>query len=381
MFAAQQDRVRIDHFVLGERSQDPKKRKVPTVMRGVHIPLHFEGTNYETPEPCSLNVIIEQFYDKEKKPKTFPFVLHPEEEVVGRTGLIYKKGPIVSREHGFLGTFEDILCVETRSRHAARRGFTCLGFYDGTKVDPFYTEAGEIDLLFRNELPLPVVVTEPFSPAQVWIITNVDPRTKELNDTITLMQGEENVTNKNRVQAGDMKTYLVHLGRESDGTEIKYFKPQKEAVPLTELERIMKKARFEDIDPTLLDFSLTITQETVATNGCPVYMFPFHARDIIHDFLGIRVISGMLESREEGVQLYKKAFIERKAMPITANAGLHNPGCSAQIIFENITRGRNISRELFRAGEPFGVVMPVPFYDGGIDTRYRKDNRGISLNN
>lgn len=375
MFTAIQRRqVRIEHLVSAhDRHSAGKHRNIPTVMRGIEIPKVLSGTNYEAPEPCTLNVIVEKFYDREGKPKELPFVLQLGEEVVGYTGLKYKS-PHGSRE--IFAAWNSILCVETRSRQAARRGFTCLGFYQDKQVHPFFDNAEEeINLLFRNDLPLPVEMRNPFSPAQLWMITYIHPRHKELNDNIILIDGTEEVTEKNKITwSEEPKLYTVHLGK-----GIKYFLPQKEPVPLEALEEVIRVGNLEDIDPSLLDFSLTITKETVATNGCPVYLFPFHHRDMYSD---------VLETRERIEQLFRATFVERRYMQVTANAGLSNPGSTTEIIFENCARaktvrksflGSEITRDIFQEGAPFGVLMPLPFYDGGIDTRYRRNNIGIGL--
>lgn len=374
MFTAVQRReVRVEHLVPPSTPfSEERRRTIPTVISGAAIPQYLTGTNYEAPEPCTLNVLIEEFYDKEGRRKKFPFVLQPQEEVVGYTGLAYKGASIVTHR---VPPYSSILCVETRSRQAARRGFTCLGFYQKKELQAFLDSPNDITLLFRNELPLPVEVPKPFSPAQLWIITYLPPGIRELNDKIIIKDGEGDVTEKNQLKwTKELKLYAVHLGK-----GIKYFTPQTEPVPLEALEEVIREGNVEDIDPVSLDFSLTITKERVITNGCPVYLFPFHQRDMYQD---------IIETREDIERLYYKTFVEKKYMSITANAGLHNPGCSAEIIFENCARGRifensilgiEITREIFKEGAPFGVLMPLPFYDGSRDTTYKGDNRGIEL--
>ena len=90
-------------------------------------------------------------------------------------------------------------------------------------------------------------------------------------------------------------------------------------------------------------------------------------------------LGGDFADKETVENLFHTLFSWSSLLPVTANAGLINPGNTGRIVYENVTEGRNIDK-YFRVGEPFALVIPVPFSDGSHDagyTSHRARQQGI----
>lgn len=329
---------------------------------------------YTKSQPCSLDILIEQFSDSKGKPLAFPFVVRPNEDVIGHTDISYR--PLEKW---------DVLCVETRSRQAARRGFTCLGFInpmelsyrdsfgDHTNPTPFLERSASLSFAFRNYLPFPIRISAPFSPVQISITREIPEfdylRLKGFHDVPTLTKDGKDITREARVRVDNFWAYTVHCAE-----ELWYFDASHDVIDLTAVDQVVKKAHIAQIHEINPKFCLTVTQEDVDTDGCPVHLFPFHYLDIKNNL-------SIFRDNDRIASFFAQVFSETRYLPITANAGVHNPGCKGKIVFENITDGRDLAKYM-NTTSPFGILIPVPFYDGQRDrTGYTGDGyqRGISL--
>lgn len=343
---------------------------VPTVVRGREMLPYFTVADSSKVgvEPCSLNVVIDRL-TKDGKTVLFPFTLEPEEEIVGHTAITFRgQPPDVEKVP------EAVLCVETRSRRAARWGLTCMGFFSGNggRAQAFLEDEADIAVVLKNYNPTPVTVhnpkKKPFSPIQLLLLRD-ELLANVQNNGVHLKYNGEDVTEERRIAIGNMTGYVVHLGNEA-----LYFEGKEKPILIGEkMHHYIKisPGKLSQVDPP---FWLGITAEEVITNGQPVYMLPFHCLDVLGR-------EDELLSRESIARLFYETFNGTTAMPVTANAGVHNPGCNGKIIFENICRGRDLERYLEK-GKPFGIVVPIPFCDGIPDnTTYRtqRRQRGITL--
>ena len=217
-----------------------------------------------------------------------------------------------------------------------------------------------------NYAPVPVIIEKPFSPVQIWGINEVEAEDRPNQNGVQLIRDGIDVTNQNRYFLGDLTAYKVHCEE-----QVSYFPPTGTPIPLKELEHYLQKGTLDDIDKIKAGFYLGITREEVITNGCPVYMPPFHFKDVDE-----KVYS--LLRRASWETLFEQAFREGIIMPVTTNAGLHNPGCTGRIIFENITEGRKGLDKYFEKDKPFGLIIPIPFEDGEADDESYKSERQVT---
>lgn len=347
---------------------NPNPDYVPTVVRGREMLPYFDVADSSKVEiePCSLNVVVDRL-TRDGRAVSFPVTLEPGEEIVGHTSITFRGQPPDVET-----VPKAVLCVETRSRRAARWGVTCMGFYKNGETQAFLEDEADISIVLKNYNPTPVTVhspqKKPFSPVQLLLLRD-EPLADVQSNGVHLKYNGKDVTEERRIKIGNMTGYVVHLGNEAV-----YFERKRKPIVIGESMHHYKQTsprRLPQIDPP---FWLGITAEEVITNGQPVYMLPFHYLDISgkeKDLLG----------RESIARLFYETFNGTTAMPVTANAGVHNPGCNGKIILENICKGTDLERYL-KKDQPFGIVVPIPFCDGIPDhTTYRtqRRQRGITL--
>lgn len=315
----------------------------------------FENSLVDTldPQPCSVNVHLRRFSDMNEKNLHFPFVIQPGGEVIGHSDL----------EAGYSPA---LLSFETRSR-VARKGLACLGFYNkGINGNQAQRRAfgdwptAPLDFVLHNYFPAPLLITEPFSPVQVSSTVADFPSSYHDNPyekaPIAIIKEGREVTKENLVVLGEFiayKTYILD--------DVFYFLKMDDPVDLlhADFNELARRGNIEEIKSIKPDFCLTSTDESVVTNGCPVYMFPFHFLDII------RSPSSYLD-KAHFEKMSQRSFAQQESMPVTLNAGLINPGCSGRVVCENVTKGRDLER-YFRKEEPFALVIPIPFVNEKLD--------------
>lgn len=349
-------------YLVSPRVKTGDLETFPTVLKGEKLTECFPDNTFsgDAVQPCSLDVVMESFSDREGKRLKPPFVLHHEGGVIGHTSLKYSP----TLEEGVV-----TLCVETRSRNAARFGLTCIGFYDSGMTNPFVTKNATLSFVMKNYAPFPVVIEEGWSPVQLLGVKLSGHPYTEQKLKVKLYHDEDEVTENCRADIGGFTCYVV-----TSDKEMKYFQTTTQPMTLAEAESNIITATIDDIEQLKPDFCLTTTKERIVTNGCPVYMLPFHCRDILDN-------SMLYTDKEAWSKFFTGVFSDRKFMPITTNAGVHNPGCTGQIVCENITKGRDLSK-YFAKGQPFGIIIPLPFADGSSDDHSYKTERhqkGIKL--
>lgn len=305
-----------------------------------------------TVEPCSLDVLLRRFSRTDGTSLKFPFVVEPEGDIIGHSDLVYTPAE-----------YYDMLCVETRSRQAARRGFTCRGFSANLLGRPtaisFLTQAGSLSFSFRNYLPVPIIISEPFSPVQISIIREVHEH--EYRETIaprfSIKKDGKNITSQSYVHFPD---FDLPGYRVTCSDEVWYFDASSDPIDLREVDQLMKKTILAELPRLRPAFCLTITEEEIDTAHSPAYLFPFHYLDIEEDSFE------MLKDRERLANFLSSAFSDPHYLPITSNAGLFNPGCTGRMVLENITRHKKEKdfKKYMTREEYTGLVIRIPFYQG-----------------
>lgn len=293
-------------------------------------------------QPCSVDVTSKEFTTLSGKPLNYPITIESEDEIVGHSGLKY------------VSHFGDsLLCAETRSR-IARRGLACTGFYAGGKPQVFLHGYGELSFVLKNYSPNALIVTKPFSPVQISVA--IESENLRYSPPLRLVRNGVDVTNENQIQIGGFAAYKVHL---SDKALV--FRKTSEPIDITgnDIEKYAERVRVTDLQRLKPDFCLTLTEEEVHTNGCPTYIYPFHYLDALEH-------QAYLQDTWNLARFFQDLFSRKDCLPVTANAGLHNPGCTGRLVCENITSGRDLEK-YFRIGEPFALVIPVPFCNGELD--------------
>lgn len=350
------------HYLLPPQVRREDLETFPTVLSGSQLTKHFphHGFPEKAVQPCSLDVVIESFSSPKGKVLKLPFTLPYGEVVLAHSRLKYDAQP----EDG-----EVTLCVETRSRNAARFGLTCMGFYKGQITTPFVTENADLSFAIKNYAPFPAVIEEGWSPVQLLGIKLSHHPYTEQKLRVKLSKDDTEVTEDCKADIGGFTCYVVGI----DG-EMKYFQTTTKPMTLEEAESNILTASIDGIEQIKPDFCLTTTRERVVTNGCPVYMLPFHCRDILDNII-------LYTDKEAWAKFFTMTFSDKRFMPTTTNAGLHNPGCTGQIVCENITKGRDL-KKYFGKGQPFGIIIPLPFADGSLDDssyRTERHQEGVKL--
>lgn len=283
------------------------------------------------PQPCSVDVQITEFKDLTGKRLEYPFVIRPEMEIMGYPWITY--------------THNNILCAETRSSYA-RKGLACTGFGSGDECSGFLSSPGEIVFILKNYSPNSYVVERPFSPVQLSATLYNNGRPESV---ISIEPDAE------QSFLHDMRVYATTLA-----DEIAFFRKSSEPLSIHEdvPERLVIRGTLHDARKYMPGFCLGITNERIDSNGCPAYMYPFHPDDVIKSG-GIYMIS----------QLFPDIFSNPQCLPVTANAGLINPGNTGKIVYEIITEGRNMKKYL-QKGSVFAMVIEVPFSDHSLYENY-----------
>ncbi|MBI2543173.1 MAG: hypothetical protein HYW24_03235 [Candidatus Aenigmarchaeota archaeon] len=349
---------------------DNSRVRSPHVTKGKYIQFYMNAAwpSGETPrdyqirvkettvvQPCSVDILLKEFTDKDGIRLDFPIVVPPSDEIVGHSHIGY-----INPDFG--GTVQDdyytpgsIVCVETRSS-VARKGLACTGFYTGEDPTVFFEdECRNLSFVLRNYSPNSMVISKPFSPVQISVTVDGDGVFDSRNP-FRLFRNGQDVTEENLVKIGNFVAYKVHLSEEAA-----YPMRVDEPVDVTgnDTEKIVERIRVTELQRYNPDFCLTLTDEEVHTNGCPSYMYPFHYLDAVENVK-------FLEDTSLLSRFFKELFSDSKYLPVTANAGLINPGTHGKVVCENITKGRDI-KKYFNPHEPFALIIPVPFYGGGID--------------
>jgi hypothetical protein len=306
---------------------------------------------------CTVDLLVERYTTMDGKPLKKPLCLGPNECAIGYTSLGFSYPRDGSTYY---------LVVDTRSR-AARHGLVCRGFYtqEGVRhsldigADAFIT--GEpLAFMFRNYSKNMLVV--PDFPVQVYIIKRVH---EEIQSPLALSNNGINVTVERLCRYGFFTAYTVGLAE-----EIAFIKKAQKPLHIDEdnsryLERMTIREALSSGFPD--GFFLANTGEKIHTNGSPAYMFPFHPRRISEGFT-IPTFHAFLAMRE---------FTDRNNLPVTANAGILNPGTDGTVVYECIGHKRRNLREYLSTELPFAFVIPLPFADGALDTSYGNARHGV----
>ncbi len=352
------------------QTKDNTRILSPHVMRGRYIQfcMNVAWPSGETPDdyrrhvkettvvqPCSVDILLREFTDNDGRRLEFPIVVPPSGEIVGHSHLAYA-------DPDFGGTFQDdyytpgaIICVETRS-NVARKGLACTGFYTGKEPTIFLQNGGRnLSFVLRNYSPNSMVIPKPFSPVQISVTIDREGAFDQPTP-FRLVRNGRDVTKENLVSIDSFIAYKVHLSEEA-----LYLGKVTEPIDITgnHIESVAERTKATELSRHNPDFCLTITEEEVHTNGCPVYMYPFHYLDVIEGEWSLR-------SKSDLAEFFQKLFSDSKYLPVTANAGLINPGTNGKVVCENITKGRDLEK-YFKPHEPFALVVPVPFADGSTD--------------
>ncbi len=288
---------------------------------------------------CSLDITLERFADERMHPLPYPFVLRPGATVYGFSGKQYP------------GWFDTLLAVETRSSFA-RRGIACLGFRSASEPAVFL-HSGELTFALRNYAPNAYRIDGPFTPVQV-TLTNREELASE-PPALQIVDNGIDVTRERQILWNGAPAYFTRLA-----DELVTFAHASSPVPLDAAPALAVRGTIADLRADT-EFCLTRTQEEVYTNGQPAYMLPFHFLDFTSEY-ALFDTKGLAEQ-------FSRAFAAGELLPVTANAGLLNPCDNGTVVCENITRGRDI-RRYFVPGEPFAIVVPVPFTFNGPDGPY-----------
>lgn len=151
---------------------------------------------------CSLDILLNSFFDSDDRPLKFPFTVNPDETVIAKTKLNYAS---------LFGINNGNLCLEARSRFA-RKGWTPLGFKVGKNNRIFVQYAEKLSFIFQNNMPFPVTVTEPFSPVQISEAKQVEQCYFGLRqeDSIKLFKNSQDVTEQNKFPFDYFDAFIVH---------------------------------------------------------------------------------------------------------------------------------------------------------------------------
>ena len=95
-------------------------------------------------------------------------------------------------------------------------------------------------------------------------------------------------------------------------------------------------------------------------------MYPYHFHDLADERFTLSSFHAFL---------MRQFFNVNDVLPVTANAGLLNPGTKGTVVYECLTRGRNLAKYFHREA-PFGFIIPVPFYDGSLDITCENGTHG-----
>lgn len=303
-----------------------------------------------TPRRCSVDLVLEHFTDMRGRSLQQPVILRPKESIVGYTSL------------AFFCLDDAFLSVETRSR-AARHGLVCRGFYDQSYVRSALTigDSGtRLAFMLRNYSPNALLV--PSSPLQITAIRKIP--LNALPSPLRIMRDGVDVTAASTYCSGLFSAYTV-------GLDEKLCYLQKTTNPLDINEdnsRYLIAAAITDIVNQKINpgFFLANTAEEIHNNGCPAYMYPFHFRDLADERFTTPSFHAVL---------MRQFFNTHSVLPVTANAGLLNPGTKGTVVYECLTRGRDLAN-YFHQKTPFGFIIPMPFYDGSLDTSCENGTHG-----
>ena len=265
---------------IGER---PARGKIITVVHGRDLVHHFDRQAFSERQiqPASLDVITNRFTRRDGTSCNFPFAIQPGEEVVAHSNLLYRGSEVETRDY----IESNIrLCVDTRSRYAARLGLTVMGFHnpdDGTII-PNATPNTTLEFVLQNHDDSPLLISGPISPGQLWEIQETTPLDIH-NTEIHVYDDEADVTEQRKIRIDGNTGYIVHLGN-----SFCYFQRKNKPENIEQKRRSGRLTTDLPIqqlisigkDDNDVGFCLTSTKERIVTNGYAVYMVPFHYLDL-----------------------------------------------------------------------------------------------------
>lgn len=325
----------------------------PAIVRGEHIAglIHkpyakiSEGLepNSIAPQSDSVDIRINLYTNTADVPQNFPVILGPGERIIGHSGL------------ELLVPHMLVASVEMKSGFA-RKGITCRGFnYDGKSRQFARWVETPLSFVFENHSPFTYLIPEPAHLVQV---SGTKGSTSYKSTGLRLARGERDVTDENKTDLGLFTAYATHLS-----PKLVYYRKTDERINLlgNDHEQFAVRTTIGEM-PDYLDFCLTLTEEKIDTNGSPAYMLPFH-------YLDVMLNHWRFGDADQLSSFFEESYEDTGLMPVTANAGLIHAGSKTHVVHENIARGRDL-KKYFRVGEPFALVIPLPFSDGKTDTSY-----------
>ncbi len=318
-----------------------------------------EGYLNGDPNPESVDMPITKFYKGRTEIGRRDEIL-PHEVFVGHCPI----GPIINE-----GEF---LCLETRSNVAKTKldayGFAVASNTGHREFSPFIWHGDRNDngmyILFANRASVPYVMDKlPCAPFQV-SLSERNFYTIDVMDKVRIKRDGKDVSDDARSGDRELPGYMLTLSPEISfmekipGARIRYGTRKEDA------ERLFREALIDDIGDEYLALpSLTISNEHIHSDT-PAYVFPFHVKDIYKHL-------GNYYSRFRSEHL-EVTFLSRLKSTITGNSGLHHIGSTGRMVFENtpssdweIIPAR--AREYFRVNEPYGLLIPVPLAETGIE--------------
>ena len=307
--------------------------------------------NLVVAQPCSVDLQLTRFFDRRGEPITsFPFTMEYGQRVMASTGL-----SISDTTH--------IYGIDAKSRKA-RQGLGCLGFVadssnnlDEQSINLFANGAFELRFALQNFNPNPLIIDGPFFGVQLTAVRYVPSLSEDL--PIRIKKEGVDVTEDRKINLGSITAYVVHLG-----SELRVPKTDSPALSISAekgsnpIDQYFERRNLSEIQGIQPSFCLSLTDEVVYTNGCPVYMLPFH-------YLDVAGMNGELAHPLGVSRQVKRMYLGERGMPVTLNAGVLNPTDANRIACENVTAGRNLGR-YFDSEKPFALLLPVPYIDGHV---------------
>lgn len=313
--------------------------EITEIVGDIQLPTYFKGIDNieDLLSPSSIDIPLNRFYDLNGNKLSFPIELNQGETIIGESDLEL-----------YLELDESLFCcLETRSS-VARTGLAATGFVtdDDYRIFLDINSNKEIKIRLTNYNPNKYIIEKPIKPAQI-SVARKKKTTQDFFPSINI-EGKP----KEYMQFGKIIGYPLHLDEEVwciKKIGKVYYENKAD-------EKFYLKTTIHDPDIKNFDFNLALSKEKISCT-MPAYVFPFHLDDI-NKFKEMMTTPVLLSL------VFEEVFIKRnkKYLPITANAGLCNPGWSGKIVFENITKDVNNLEEYFRKDKPFAFLIPVPFF-------------------
>ncbi len=321
--------------------------QITRVVSGDNIHLFFPGLDEQSEliQPASIDVIAERFYNSSGKQLPFPVTLSPKEFVSCESDLEIE---LTSRVFS---------CLETKSS-VARVGLAAVGFECNGNYEIFLKNySGRVRAVLANYSPNSVVVDGPRSFFQLTVSEHsINDEGRYFNTNyLDIMHNGKSTLEESRVVIGNLLGYVLHIA-----SDVWCMGPVSRKVNFDDRKNangLFSRGKLGEVDLENVAFCLTRSREKIFTNGFPAYVFPFHIKDVR---AGLHEHMSRLESLKEAfVNVFVKS--DGSYLPITANAGLCNPGWYGHLVFENIMAGVKGVNDYFKPGEPFALLVPMPF--------------------